>query len=191
MITAAAPAPVSQAGPFIQPGAGLFYQGQLNTSATTLTNGLLRVGPVYIAKQCTLIELFSEFTAAGDAGSTFVPALYADTGNGYPGALVALGTAVNTGGAPAVQPSTITPSSVVLTPGVYWIGGVVQNVTVTQPTMRTGQFIAEGGTSGSLPGANAAALGYAAGGVTGALPNPFPAGFGGSGFLPRVGFQIL
>lgn len=166
--------------------------GAANTLGTTL-----RVMPFVIAKTTSLARLFAEFTVAGDAASVLRLGIYADTGAGYPGALVLdagsistgsgnAGT-VATGGTPGVYEITINQS---LAPGLYWFGGVVQGVTVTQPTIRT---VARGpnlplGFS-AIPTAGQTAIGYGQSGVSGALP-AFSAGQGIVGAGPRVGFRV-
>jgi hypothetical protein len=70
------------------------------------------------------------------------------------------------------------------------MGGVIQGVTVTQPTIRTGIWgpFAVGTTT--LPGTNDNDIGYDQGSVTGALPGTFQSTRGRSSATPRIGVQI-
>ena len=193
------PAALGLSGVAIQPGTASYYQGNLSVATSaTLGNGALRLTAVYIPVPCTLQQLFAEFTAAGDAASLFATCIYADSGAGSPGSLLITGPTISTGsgnagtvatgGTPGVYAGTI--PQVTLQPGIYWIGGVIQGVTVTQPTMRTGLWSSSSLPATALPAANAQATSYSVGGITGALPGS--AGFGGSGITPaRVGFRIV
>lgn len=181
-------------------GKGYYYQPQyalvLNGS---LTNGTLRLSPIYIPIACTIAALFAEFTTAGDAASVLALACYTDTGSYYPGSLLITGPtistgsgnagSVSTGGTPGVYAGTVSQA---ITPGVYWFGGVVQGVTVSQPTIRAcGGWAPDSiAVSTTLPGAGTATVGYAQGSVTGALPGTFTTTVSGSGAVPRVGFKV-
>ena len=63
-------------------------------------------------------------------------------------------------------------------PGLYWIGGVVQNAPVTQPTLRTITMDLTGLvplTVGTPPIANhPAGVGFVGFGMTGAFPSTWP-----------------
>ena len=181
-------------------GHGYYYQGQIGVStSSSLGNGALLLCPVYIPVVCVVEALFVEFTAAGDANSVFAPCVYTDSGSLTPGALLITGPTistgtgnagtVHTGGTPGVYAGTVSQK---VPPGLYWVGGVVQGVTVTQPTMRTGiyeQYALTAGTS--LPGANASSIGYVYTGQTGALPAQFTTTLAAATVMPRVGFQVL
>jgi hypothetical protein len=78
-------------------------------------------------------------------------------------------------------------------PGLYWIGGVLQGVSTTQPTFRTGfYFYPSLAMSSTIPNAGTTVVGYEATGVTGALPATFPAFASAAvaGTIPRVGFRV-
>jgi hypothetical protein len=181
-------------------GQGYYYQPNLGmATSVTLGNGTLRVQPVYIPIGCTIQALFSEFTVAGDAPSLLATCVYADNGRGMPGALLITGPTISTGsgnsgsvataGTAGVYAGAITPQPV--SPGIYWIGGVVQGVTTTQPTMRIGQWTEYSlGTSG-LPGTAGLAFAYQQASITGALPATFQVNPPTASSAPRVGFQVL
>jgi hypothetical protein len=164
---------------------GAYVQGQIsvNTSATQ-GNALLRLVPFIVPQALTIAQIGTEFTVAGDAASIFRMAVYADDGTGYPGSLLLDGGSISTGtgnagtvatgGTPGVYMNTgITPLA--LAPGMYWTGGAVQGVAVTQPTMRTAQFIQFAGANNVLPGTGATSIGYAQSSVSGAMPANFVA----------------
>jgi len=177
-----------------------FIQGTsgVGTSAT-LGNNTLRICAMPIQRQVTAIGMFGEFTVAGDGPSLIVMTLYADDGTGFPGALLVNGGSISTGagnagtiptgGTPGVYSGAITP--LVLNPALYWIGGVIQGVTVTQPTMRAAFWENFNGAINVLPTAGQSIIGYSVT-AAGAPPNPFPA-FGTAGTVgtfPRIGLQL-
>lgn len=152
----------------------------------TLGNGNLRLYPFpvpYQGSAWTLTRIGAECTVIGDVGCTVRLGIYADDGSGvYPGALV-LDAGTIDGHSATIQEITISQA---LTPGaLYWIGGAVQGVTVTQPTMRC--FLAP---TWMIPQAsitaNSAAYGYNLSGVTGALPGTFTAGQPTATGFPRI-----
>jgi hypothetical protein len=80
-----------------------------------------------------------------------------------------------------------------LTPGLYWVGGAVQVVSVTQPTARVlsaaqGYLNLPLGTS--APSANQTMLGFSATGATAALPGSFNATVTTSSLTPRVFVKV-
>lgn len=167
------------------------------SSSNTLGNGSMRVTPWAVTNELTLSRLFAEFTTAGDAASVFRIGIYADDGLGRPGDLVldagsiSTGTGnagtIATGGTPGVYEIPLTH---ILPSGIYWVGGVVQGVTTTQPTIRcvNGQTIlAPVPITNSLPTAGLTVSGFQSGGHTGALGS-----FSGPGAVtsvPRIGFR--
>jgi hypothetical protein len=173
---------------------------QVTGTSSGLTNGTVRVTPWVVTASITVTRLFAEFTAAGDAASVFRIGIWNhDAATGKPSTLVldagsiSTGTGnagtVATGGTPGVYEVTV---SQVLSPGLYWVGGVVQGVTTTQPTMRTtnGNVITMFFPLGaSLPAAGNTQQGWALNGVTGALGSLASAA--NSGASPaRIGFKV-
>jgi hypothetical protein len=189
-------------GPSFTTKSGAYVQGQqgVGTNAA-LGNGTLRLAPFTVARACTIAAIGSEFTAAGDAGSLLLMCVYSDDGTGYPSSLLLNGGSISTGtgnagtittgGTPGVyMNASITAQP--LPPGMYWAGAVIQGVSVTQPTIRTGSFTgAFMPALNAVPAAGATALGYSQGSVTGALPATFVAFLSGvAGAVPRIVFKL-
>lgn len=172
--------PVPAAGQYLFP-VSPFASG---TSAA-LNNGNLKLAPWLLPRTLKLDRMGSDVATIGDAGSLFRIGLYADNGNAYPGALI-LDAGTILGDSATVQDITV---ALTLAPGLYWIGGAVQAVTVTQPTMRTASNWTPPvpmGTGTSLPTAGQNAAGYNQTAVTGALPANFTATPVSSGNVARV-----
>lgn len=175
--------------------ASAYLTGMVNLSTSvTLGNGSLRLCPLFFNAPFTLTAVGCEFTVAGDNVSVYRMAMYADDGNCWPGALaldagsVSTGTSdsgtVATGGTPGVYMRTL-GAATPFAAGLYWVGGAVQGVTVTQPTMRVSTFghpLAFG--SSSVPAANANFQGYVQTSVTGTPPSNFQAFTGTGGSTP-------
>ncbi|WP_287004692.1 MULTISPECIES: hypothetical protein [Gordonia] len=159
-----------------------------NTASTNgaLGNGTLRVAPFLVDKPLSIDRLGFEITVAGQSGSHFRPGIYADNGNGHPGALVLDG---GQGAADAVAGVTVTATAT-LPPGLYWIGGAVQDADTTQPTMRvTGAgwippILLDLGKS--APSNGITYIGHSMTGVTGALPSTFSTTVTGQITMPRI-----
>lgn len=163
-----------------------FFPNSESSSGTSVTlgNGNLRVTPWLLETTVKIDRLGGEVSVVGDAGSKIRIGVYADTGNAYPGSLL-LDAGVIAGDSATLQ--DITGLSLTLAPGLYWLGGAVQLVTTTQPTVRTLSGYAPPVSFGfgtSAPGANSTAFGYTHTGVTGALPATFTStiAVSGSGF---------
>lgn len=179
-------ASVSPSGPFVS---GRYYVTPENQNAGTsaaLGVGTLRVMMFNVPNNCTLSRIGAEVVTIGDVGSKFRLGIYADDGTGRPGALL-VDAGVIAGDSATVQELVI---NLPLGAGNYWIGGAVQVVTTTQPTMRT---ITQGGNAyveasvGAAPPSNWGNIGFAMTGVAGALPNPFVfTGYAGSVARPFV-----
>ena len=137
---------------------------------------------------------------AGDAASVFRIGIWNhDSATGKPGTLVLDAGSISTGtGNAGTVPSGGTPGtyeitvSQALSPGVYWVGGVTQGVTSTQPTLRqtVGNIIPLYFPLGtSLPATGQTQVGWALTGVTGALGSL--ASCVTSGAAPaRIGFKV-
>lgn len=157
-------------------------------TSTTLGVGMLRVVPWVVETTQTIDQVYAEIATVGEAGSKLRLGIYADNGSLYPGNLVLDGGQI-AGDTTTAQPVTITPLT--LAPGIYWVGGAVQTVTTTQPSVRTTSTAWAPPIPVPLgaifaPGVAAATAGYAATGVTGALPATFPAGAGATDRAPRL-----
>jgi len=189
----------SLAAPLATYKSGSWIQGVYNVStSSSLGNGTLRVSPWVVTRPVLISAIGAEFSAAGDAASVFAVSLYADDGTGWPGALlsspgsISTGTGnagtVSTGGTPGLYTVSL-PTPMLILPGTYWPGGVIQGVTTTQPTMRTGSFGPQFPicTDGN-PGADSLLAGVTNTGVTSTLPGTFAAfgTAGGAGSVPRM-----
>lgn len=183
--------PLSPRGraPLPNPAAGQYLftssPGALSTSAT-LGVGTLRLVPWLIETKLSIDRLGAEVTLVGDAGSLLRLGIYGDTGNVYPGSLL-LDAGTIAGDSATVQQITI--STLTLPPGLYWVGGAVQAVTTTQPTVRTVSAWTPPvtlGLSTSLPAAGQSSFGFTQASVTGALPANFSATVGIAGAAPRL-----
>lgn len=155
--------------------------GTNNTSG----NGTLRVAPWVVNFPLRITRLGAEVTATGDVGSKIRLGIYADNGSTYPGTLV-LDAGQIAGDSATVQELTI---DVTLVAGLYWVGGVLQSVTTTQPTFRSTQTwsppvpVPLGTTA---PAANGTLTGVSTGSITAALPSTFPGTFAPSGSVIRT-----
>lgn len=161
-----------------------------STTSATLGVGTLRLTSWYVSKTISLAGLSVDVTAAGEAGSLFRIGVYADTGTALPGALVLDAGTVAVSAIAKVEATM----SLTLAPGVYWIGGAVQNVVTTQPTLTICQSTGycppvpvapHAPSSFTLAGINGAAIGVNATGVTGALPGTFTSS-GPTTSVPRL-----
>lgn len=159
----------------MRPGAWHLTTPHTATSTSnTLGNGTGRFTPWVVTRPTAITNLAAEVTAAGDVGSVVRLGIYSDDGTGYPGALL-LDAGTIPGDAIAVAAVTV---SITLTPSLYWVGGVVQGVTTTQPTMRTVAVDLLGAiaiSTAATPPANVpGGVGYVGFGMTGALPATWP-----------------
>ena len=165
------------------------------TFSTAATGGIgtLRVAPVYIPRAGTLANIAAELTALStEAGVLFRVGVYADRGDGVPGALVADAGTIPAGSADAIGQFTKSTGAVVITAGWYFVGGVIQVASASQPTLRV---IASGTVVSDTAVASfktAAALGYFVSSVTAGLPNPFSASTPGvtGNSIPRCAIQV-
>lgn len=141
------------------------------TASGALTTGSLRMTPFLVPNAVTLDRIGGEITIIGDVGSKLRIGIYEDDGTGRPGDLI-LDAGTIAGDSATVQQITINQA---LDPGIYWIGGAVQTVTVTQPTVRIhstqGVSVVSVDNGTSIPTSGAGVLGFSQVGVTGALPS--------------------
>lgn len=171
------------------------YVAPLLVSSTALSAAdSLRLAPCFIPQTLTITRFVGEVTTAGSSGSKMRLGIFADTGAGMPGALVLDAGQIN-GDSATVQEITL-GSSLVLTPGWYWVGAAAQSATPTMP--RHGRSGPVGGAGSgflmnlgtTLPVAGVAAAGLAMTGVTGALPSTFNNNGGAVGSVPRILFKL-
>lgn len=170
-----------------------FTTSQSNgSSSSVLAVGTLRLTPFYVPHATTVSKIGAEVTVVGEAGSKVRLGIYSDTGKGYPGALLVDAGTIN-GDSATVQEITLETAQA-LAPGLYWVGGAVQVVTTTQPTVRTvnvGASIPTYVSLGtSIPTAGLVTYGFAQASVTGALPATFSTTVTVSTIVPRVFVKI-
>jgi hypothetical protein len=164
---------------------GLYFSAQNNSGTNTnntLTNGTLRLAPIFVPRTVTINSIAAEITAIGDSGSTLRFGIYADDGTGYPGTLISEGGTIPADTI-AVSASTV---NIFLSTGIYWIGAVLQGVTITQPTVRTNGNVTSPIGFQILPSAAGANQCYTQTGVVGALPSTFTTSPAGAGQMPRI-----
>lgn len=177
--------------PNIASGSYFYTSSQNNNSTTsnTLGVGTLRVTPWYVPRGVSIARLGVEFTGAGEAGSLFRIGVYADNGSALPGALLLDAGTVSAASVAKVE----TTVSLTLAAGFYWIGGAVQNVVTTQPTVictapsyTPPMVIAPHAPTGfTLSSLNGTVLGVNAASVTGSLPSSFTS-TGSTASVPRI-----
>lgn len=171
--------------------------------SNTLGNNTLRFSPWIVTDTITITRLWAHFTTSGDANSVLRIGIYNnDSSTMRPSSLVldagtiSTGTGnagnVATGGTAGVYEITVSQA---LSPGMYWVCGVVQGAATTFPT------ISVYGAGGSVPfnmplgttlpiAALSLAYGWQQNSVSGALPAN--ASISGTGTVagPRVGFRV-
>lgn len=161
------------------------------STSNTMTNGTLRVAPWFIPEPITIDRIGAEVTVVGDAGSKVRLGIYSDNGHAFPGALL-LDAGVIAGDSATVQDLTV---SQVIPAGLHWVGGVVQVVTTTQPTVRITNNVMYLPIpivgSNTTPAAGATMVGYAQTSVTGALPSNFSTSIVTTGSTPRIHIRIV
>lgn len=158
------------------------------STSNTMGNGSLRMYAFLVPSAITVTAIGAEITVAGDVGSKLRLGIYADDGNGFPAArVVDAGTIA--GDSATVQEVVC---NVALTPGIYWIGGALQDVVTTQPTIRTigSPVLPIQVASISIPAANQSVTGVNIGGVTGAFPSSVTPTAANSGNAPRCFIKV-
>lgn len=156
-------------------GAGQFTrvpQMSMNISSTALAGNTLWVVPFLLTAATSITKLGFMLWNNGAAGSVIRLGVYGDS-NGYPGALLLdAGTVGATTGANGLITTTLgTPLA--LSAGTYWAAVVGQGAPATQPSLIHAGSITGVFLTSTMPNAFGA---YNTGGVSGALPTPFPAG---------------
>ena len=164
---------------------GGYYGGNGHQDTLTLTEDVMVVGPIVIEEFLSISEIGVDVTTAGTEGNLYT-ALYADTGNGYPGALIhaSAALAVTTG-----FKSTTGLTNVLLPPGLYWAGALCNQVTTTVATVRS--LISNSPWVGETAGANDVdCAGYSMSAQTGAPPATFGSSAAVVGEVPRVLLKV-
>jgi len=153
-------------------GATLHFGVALTTQSISSINSL-RAFPFIVSKTQAFDRIAIRVTTTGSAGAVARIGIYADSGNIYPGSLIAdSGELSMVGTAPFVREANI---SVTLKPGLYWTCVITGGATGTavQATPVAQAFSVDGFDS-TLSGAPN--MGWAAIQTYGALPQSYPAG---------------
>lgn len=188
-------------GAYVPGGHYFFNSPGGNSTSSGLTADRARTSAALIITSVDIEALTAEFTVAGDAASVFRVCIWADDGFGRPGELVidagtiSTGTGdagdVATGGTPGHYSIDVT---LTLEPGLYHVGGIVQGVSSTQPTMRLVDYrqAIHTGPAGSSPASNRVGTGWykdgfsaAAGDISSPTKNTSQ-----SQSPPRIGFIV-
>lgn len=177
-------------------GAGRYFF-PVNT-ATSTTSASVGVGTLRLTAWLNPIditidriggEIVSGTTA--DAGAKVRLGIYNDNGFAYPGSLF-LDAGQIAGDSVTVQDITI--SNTFIPAGLYWIGGTVQSVVTTQPTVRTISNYHPPVTilgSTSAPTVGSAWTSYSMSSVTGAFPGTFSSTVSTGSVCPRVHMRLV
>ena len=178
------------------PASGMYFltaNSGVSNASNTLGNGTLRLLPMIIESALRVDRIGGEVLATvGEAGSVVRLGIYADNGACYPSALM-LDAGPMDGTSATVQEFVC---DVFFSPGLYWIGGVVQAAPTTQPNVRiaTGWHpplpTAVTGVASVPQGANTLLAGFGQVGVTGALPATLSTTHSGIGNAPRVFLRV-
>jgi hypothetical protein len=174
-------------GPVLPYRTGFWYYALSHVTLSTTTIGpvinRLYAVPFVVQETKAFDRIACEVTGTGGAGCIGRMGIYADNGDGYPGALlVNAGSAdLNTSG---IRELTINQS---LSPGVVWLAFVEQVTDAVQvrgwsPVSANGSAPPIGRTDGSVTGIYQ--LSYCAAGSSGVLPDPFPSSIGPSTDAP-------
>lgn len=177
---------VDKAAPQVSVSSGVYYFPIASSGTATANNlgtNVLRVAPWVITRPWPLARIGAEITAAGEAGSTFRPVIYADNGAGYPGTILFDGGPIPADVVGAGEKTT----TQTLQPGIYWLGGVVQGAPTTQPTIRviSGWSPPFPINLGGTAPVNVSTVGYSLPNVSGAPPASM-AGAGIAGACARM-----
>lgn len=157
------------------------------TTNNTLGVGTLRLTPFFNPVPLSIVRLGAEVTAIGDIGSKLRLGMYLDDGTFRPGQLLLDGGQI-AGDSATVQELIIAAT---LPAGWIWVGGAVQAVTVTQPTVRCQNTAGQNVDFGTaIPATNGVSSGRQMAGVTGALPQTFVDSGTPSGSAPSVFLKV-
>lgn len=162
-------------------GSGSTYSSP-HTGRSTCFPSVVSAGavPFIAAQTASWAAMGTEVTSAAPAGGLLRVGVYADTGNGYPGALLASPGAMATTGVGVPMVSFAAPLT--LQAGLYWLAFQIEGA---QATLRSVTNSVSGFAGLPSPSGLATWDGFysATGWSAGSLPNPFPAGVPGGSNL--------
>lgn len=164
---------------------GRYYTSPAANGTGAYANGELLAIPFFLIEDATFDRIGLGVTSAGQAGSTIGIGIYADDGDGFPGARVLDAGTVPGDGATGIKQITISHA---LEADLYWLAAVFLNAVTTRPTVRTHQItpmFGIGDPTASQVSDNSNMVGY---NVTGqsSLPANFPTGATATWNAPRV-----
>ena len=120
-----------------------FNSPQSGTTSAGLASDRVQTSAALITNPLTLSKLGIEFSAAGDPSSVYRIGIWNDDGYGRPGTLLLDAGTISTGSGNAGDvASGGTPgayevgANITLAPGLYHVGGAIQGVNTTKPTLR-------------------------------------------------------
>lgn len=161
-----------------------------STPSKVLGNETLRAYPIDVQEVIEILALGAEIVKVGEAGSVFRLGLWAEL-NGIPGALLKEFGTIH-GDSATVQEAT-PGSPLVVTPGRYFLGAVLQGAPATQPEVTACNAAAAGVgariLSSAAPTAAQVFCGYEQAGVNGAL-GAWTAGRKPTTVVPRLFMKV-
>lgn len=182
-VTRQAASPVM--GTTLRAGKFLSLPNRTITTSNALGNGTLRLTPVYFPRPITIDQLGANITAAGDAGCVLRIGVFADAA-GLPGSVLA---DVTVPADAIANPMTTLGTPLKLAAGWYHVGGVVQGVTVTQPTVSVTTTAIDGFLIFNPSVTTVAPVGYSKGGITTAL-SAYGTTISTSNLSPRIWARV-
>lgn len=112
---------------------GYYGPGDGPVGTVLMTNQQMILGPMLIDNFFIASEVGIDVTTAGTEGNLYT-CIYLDNGSGYPGQLLYTTPALTV--TPGAFKSTAA-LTLPLTPGLYWVGCLVNGVVTTAPTIRS------------------------------------------------------
>jgi hypothetical protein len=167
---------------FFTPGRWYDSNGPSPSTGVAPPLNELFVTPFWVPKSCRF-DRIAVNCAVITATSVFRMGIYKSTSDDMPGDLVADYGVADLGTSTGIKEITIDQ---VLTPGLYWLAGVLQVLAGAQVRGYLAPFYAEISLESSLGSGGAARTGYYRSGVSGALPTPFGAAAAAGGNAPRI-----
>ncbi|OZE77241.1 hypothetical protein CH305_18570 [Rhodococcus sp. 15-649-2-2] len=179
--------PSAVAAPIPAAGSYAFTAVSGTSTSSASPNQQVRAQPWLLDRSVTIDRIGVEVTVAGGAGTKWRLGIYADNGNGYPGALVLDADAV-AGDVVGMIEKTIT--ALRLPAGLWWVAAVMQDAATTPPTVRvlnawSPPVMMTLGTALPANGSVGAA-GFTQSNVSAALPDTFSTSVFTTSLVPRV-----
>lgn len=145
-----------------------YYPVAVPTSASGPGLNFLECIPIFLSKSCTIDRINTNIGTAGGAGSVCRLGLYADDGDGFPGALLVDGGTVDSTGTGSKEVTVSVPFT---GPGWLWVAMVFQ--VAAGALFRLQGYLQPIGVSAGGNSNNVLGSAYVQASVSGALPTPF------------------